>query len=158
MSQRWWERRVPSILVFLVVIALAGVVTLSLGLRLKSVLKVVGRDKVGTDPWTDPVGVERTATGFLIAHLPDCAQAPIERIVLWDGNSQPLWEVAGPPAPLGSFVIGAVPPGFTTIHAYRATPSNTVVRERSRLPCRLILLQPMAIARSRTSLTISSCP
>ncbi|MCU1453084.1 MAG: hypothetical protein JWN46_1230 [Acidimicrobiales bacterium] len=118
----------PSTLVFVVVVAVAGLITVALSVRLKSVLTNVGRDRAGADPWTQPVGIERTKSGFLLGHLPDCAQAPIERIALWDNNSHPLWEVAGPPTPLNQFVIGTPPKGFTTVHAFEKTSATTMVR------------------------------
>jgi hypothetical protein len=126
--QPWWERRAPSSLVFVVVLAFAGLLTLALGVRLRGSLSDVGRDRAGLDPWTDPVGIEKTKSGFLIAHLPGCAQAPVVRIILWDNNSQPIWEVAGPQLPLQSFVLGAPPKGFHTVHPLRRPGRDELVR------------------------------
>src|SRR4051794_37055820 len=127
-SPPWRERKVPSVLVFIVLLLVVALITVALAVRLKSSLSHVGRDRVGTDPWTNSIGVMKTKSGFLVAQVPECAQAPVERIALWDGNSKPLWEVAGPAVPMPAFVIGVAPPGFKTIHPYHQSPASTLLR------------------------------
>ena len=48
--------------------------------RVSGALSDVGRDADGTDPWTDPIGLEPVKGGFLVGRIPDCAAAPITRI------------------------------------------------------------------------------
>lgn len=90
-------------------------------------LPVVGRDKLGEDPWTDPIGVEKLGV-FEIAHLPDCAAGPVVRIMLWDNDSNPYWQVSGPPTALTTFPVGATPDGWTVDVPYTAPKAGAVIR------------------------------
>lgn len=123
----WWQRRWVSLLTLGVVIAVAGVAALVYGQQVTEVLGEVGKDHLGEDSWEDPVGVELTS-GYEIGHLPDCAAAPVTRIVLWDAESNPFWEVAGPPTPLQTFFVGATPGGFEEIVPYEEPPPGEVLR------------------------------
>ncbi len=124
---RWWHRRTPSLAIFLIVLGIAGVVTLAMTRQVAEVLPEVGRDQLGDDRWEDPVGVE-LAEGVQVGHVPDCASGSITRIVLWDADSEPLWEVEGPPAGLQSFFVGIAPPEFTEVVPYREPAADELVR------------------------------
>ena len=104
-----------------------GLVTAALADDVADVIPQVGKDDQGEDPWTDPVGVEK-AGPYRLVHIPDCAQAPIEKIVLWDEDSRPYWEVEGPPASLATFVIGVTPPGFEVVVPFREPPPGVILR------------------------------
>lgn len=123
----WWQRRLPSLLVFCLVLGAMGVASMILWRNVSEVLPDVGKDKQGEDPWTDPVGVEKVGQ-FQVVHIPDCAAAPVVRIELWDERSEPYWEVSGPATPMSSFAIGAVPEGFTVDTPYRRPPADAVLR------------------------------
>ena len=123
----WWQRRGPSGLVFCLVLISMGVASFLLWSNVSAVLPDVGKDEQGADPWTDPVGVEKIA-GFQVVRIPDCAAAPVVRIELWDEQSNPYWEVAGPATPMASFAIGATPEGFDEITPYTAPPADAVLR------------------------------
>ena len=124
---RWWQRRGPSVLVFCVVIAAMGLASLALWGRLTDVLPEVGKDKQGEDPWTDPLGVEKLGD-FQVVRIPDCAAAPVVRVELWDEDSEPYWEMTGPPTPLQSFVVGVAPEGWEEQTPYREPPAGAVLR------------------------------
>lgn len=104
-----------------------GMASMVLWSDVSEVLPDIGKDEQGEDPWTDPVGVEKVA-GFQVVHIPDCAAAPVVRIELWDEQSNPYWEVAGPALPMASFAIGATPEGFEEITPYKAPPADAVLR------------------------------
>jgi hypothetical protein len=95
--------------------------------QVSAVVPEVGQDEQGVDPWLDPIGVEKVGP-FQVAHIPDCAAAPVVRIELWDEESNPYWRVVGPPTPMASFAIGAVPEGFLEELAYEAPPPDAVQR------------------------------
>ncbi len=123
----WWHRRLPSTLVLLAVIgALAGSVAV-LGARLTDTLPEVGKDQLGEDPWTDPVGLSDVA-GFQVAHIPACSAGQVTRIALWNADSEPYWEVSGPPTAMDTFSVGGTPAGFTVDTPYELPPSDEVVR------------------------------
>jgi hypothetical protein len=124
---RWWHGRTPSLVIFVVVVALAGMATLAMTREVAEVLPEVGRDQLGDDRWEDPVGVE-LVDGLQIGHVPDCASGSVTRIVLWDADSEPLWEVEGPPTALQSFFIGMTPQEFTEVVPYREPPADELVR------------------------------
>ena len=123
----WWQRRGPSFVVFCVLIV--GMVLLSMILwrSISSVLPTVGKNRQGDDPWLDPIGVEKVGP-FQVAHIPDCAAAPVVRIELWDEKSRPYWQVSGPPTPMASFAVGALPEGFTEDTPYRKPPAGSTMR------------------------------
>lgn len=123
----WWQRRWVSLASLGAVIAVAAVAALIYGQQVTEVLGEVGKDHLGDDPWEDPLGVELNS-GYEIGHIPDCAAAPVTRIVLWDSESNPYWEVAGPPTPLQSFFVGAAPGGFEEIVSYEEPPPGEVLR------------------------------
>jgi hypothetical protein len=123
----WWHRRWPSALVFGGVLLVMAVASVSLWSDLGDVLPDIGKDKQGEDPWNDPIGVEKVG-GFQVAHIPDCAAAPVVRIALWNEASEPYWEVSGPATPMESFAIGATPEGFTEDQAYTKPPAGAVLR------------------------------
>jgi hypothetical protein len=123
----WWQRRTPSLVVLLLVLAAVAIAVVSLWGSVKEVMPEVGRDRLGEDPWDDPIGLENV-DGFQIAHVPDCALAPITRIVLWDENSRAYWQVSGPPTPMTTFSVGATPDGFTVDKEYTAPPPGSVLR------------------------------
>ncbi|HWJ99040.1 MAG TPA: hypothetical protein VNQ33_12835 [Acidimicrobiales bacterium] len=123
----WWHRRWPSALVFAAVLGAMAIASLVIWSDVSDVLPDVGKDKQGQDPWNDPVGIERVGV-FQVVHIPDCAAAPVVRIGLWDEDSKPYWEVSGPPTPMDSFAIGAVPEGFAEDTAYEKPPAGAVLR------------------------------
>lgn len=123
----WHHRAGPSVLLLLGVLVVVGLVTLALADDVAGVIPQVGKDAQGEDPWTDPVAVEK-AGPYQIVHIPDCALAPVERIVLWDEDSKPYWEVSGPAASLSAFVIGATPPGFAVDVPFDEPPADAVLR------------------------------
>ena len=123
----WWHRRWPSALVFGAILLVMAVASLTLWGDVKDVLSDVGKDKQGEDPWNDPVGVEKVGV-FQVVHIPDCAAAPVVRIALWDEESKPYWEVAGPATPMESFAIGATPEGFEEVHPFTKPPADAVLR------------------------------
>lgn len=119
-ERHWWRRKWPSIAALLVVLGACTAVVVALTFQISSVLPSVGRDAQGEDPWTDPIGMEE-AGPFQVAHIPDCANAPVVKIVLWDEQTRPLWQVTGQAVALRSFVVGVTPKGFTV---------DTPLRER----------------------------
>lgn len=123
----WWGRRWPSIAVLAVLLAVTGAVTVGLAGRAAEVLPEVGKDQLGEDNWTDPLGVH-LAADFQVARVPDCAAGAFTRLVLWNPESEPYWEVEGPPTPLTSFLVGVAPEGFTTVTPYRDPPRGEVLR------------------------------
>ncbi len=125
--EHWWLRRGPSLLVFAVVILVLTVSTVVVSRQLADVIGEVPKDELGEDAWTDQLGIELFG-GLQVAQVPQCAADPITRIALWDADSNPYWEVAGPPTPFTSFVIGAAPAGFSEVEPYRAPPEDELVR------------------------------
>ncbi|MBP7631619.1 MAG: hypothetical protein KA758_14285 [Acidimicrobiales bacterium] len=123
----WWGRRWPSIAVLAALLAVTTVVTVGLAGRAADVLPEVGKDQLGADNWSDPLGVH-LAADFQVARVPDCAAGAFTRLVLWDPESQPYWEVEGPPTPFTSFLVGVAPEGFTTVTPYRDPPRGEVLR------------------------------
>ncbi|MGI8754541.1 MAG: hypothetical protein ACR2MB_01520 [Acidimicrobiales bacterium] len=126
-ERHWWRKKWPSIGALLVVLGACTAVAAALAFQISSVLPSVGRDAQGEDPWTDPIGVEE-AGPFQIAHIPDCANAPVVKIVLLDEETRPLWQVTGPAVPLRSFVVGVAPEGFTTDTPLRTGPPGEQLR------------------------------
>lgn len=110
-----------GLLAAMTVMALLG------GARVLGSLPDVGRDQLGEDRWAAPLGVQK-AGKFQIGLIPQCASGAVSRIVLWDANSNPYWEVVGPSTPLDAFVVGQTPNRFYEIKAYRPPSSGTVVR------------------------------
>ena len=123
----WWGRRWPSIAVLAALVAVTGLATATLVGRAADVLPEVGRDQLGEDNWSDPLGVH-LASDFQVARVPDCAAGAFTRLVLWDPESQPYWEVEGPATPLTSFLVGIAPEGFATVTPYRDPPAGEVLR------------------------------
>ncbi|MCU1498975.1 MAG: hypothetical protein JWM47_2928 [Acidimicrobiales bacterium] len=123
----WWHRRLPSFLVFVLVLATMGLVTAAVARDVADVLPEVGKDHLGDDAWTEPLGIELKGD-IQVARLPDCAAGSIARIVLWDPDSKAYWDVVGPPTPMTGFYIGVPPTGFTEVTPYTAPPSGTVLR------------------------------
>ena len=123
----WWHRRLPSTVVFLVVLGVMSLAAVALWADVGEVLPDVAKDNQGEDPWTDPVGVEKVA-GFEVVRIPDCAAAPVVRIALWNEASEPYWEVSGPATPMDSVAIGATPEGFTEVKAFTKPPEGAVLR------------------------------
>ena len=113
--------------VLVLVLLLSGLATLWVARSVAEVLPDVGRDHLGDDAWTDPLGLYVPA-GFQVARIPDCAAGSLTRMVLWDADSNPYWEVSGPPTRMSQFVVGAEPEGFTTDVAYRDPPPDVMLR------------------------------
>lgn len=126
-TSHWWQRRGPSIVVFCVVLAAMGLASLLLWSKITDVVPGVGEDAQGVDPWEDPIGIEQVGE-FQVVRIPDCAVAPVVRIELWDAESHPYWQVEGPPTPMGSFVVGVTPEGFTELEPYSEPPGDAVLR------------------------------
>lgn len=123
----WWHRRGPSVLVFVAVLAVVFVAVMVVSRQAMEVLGEVPKDELGEDSWVDQLGIE-LGGGLQVAQLPECAADPITRIALWDADSNPYWEAAGPPTPFTSFVVGAAPSGFIEIEPYRAPADDELVR------------------------------
>lgn len=123
----WYQRRGPSVLVLAVLLLVVGLVTAALADDVADVLPQIGKDEQGEEPWSDPVAVEK-AGPYRIIHVPDCALAPIDKVVLWDEDSKPYWEVQGPAASLSTFVIGATPPGFDVVVPFEEPPPGVILR------------------------------
>jgi hypothetical protein len=115
------------VLVLALVLATMGLFTLAAADRVAEVLPEVPKDQLGDDTWKNPVGLEKSGA-FQVAHIPDCAAGAVTRIVLWDADSEPFWEVTGPATPMTSFVVGVLPTGFTEVEPYRVPPPGTVLR------------------------------
>ena len=126
-DRRWWHRRQPSLIVFAVVMAVLALTALAMAQRVIDVLPEVPRDQLGDDRWTEPLGVSQ-AGDFQLAIVPKCAAGPITRIALWDADSKPYWEVAGPARPIDQFFVGLVPEGFTELVPYREPPPGAILR------------------------------
>lgn len=126
-TERWWLRRGPSLLVFAAVLLVVTAAALVVSRQLFDVIGEVPKNELGEDNWTDQMGIELFG-GLQVAQVPECAADPITRIALWDVDSNPYWEVAGPPTPFTSFVIGAAPAGFTEVEPYRAPADDELVR------------------------------
>jgi hypothetical protein len=122
----WWHRRTPSIAVLALVLGALTIIVISLSGSVRGMLPEVGRDRLGEDPWTDPIGLENV-DGFQIAHVPDCALTPVTKIVLWDENSKAYWQVSGPPTLMPTFSVGATPDGFHVDQAYTKPPPGAVL-------------------------------
>ncbi|CAN5116656.1 hypothetical protein BH20ACT3_BH20ACT3_14990 [soil metagenome] len=123
----WRHRRTPSLVAFVVVLAVVGLATVSVAGQVADVLPEVGRDQLGEDRWENPLGVE-LVDDVQVGHVPDCAAGPVTRIALWDADSNPYWEVTAPPTDLDSFYVGVAPEGFTEETAYTEPPPGEVVR------------------------------
>ncbi|QXC63233.1 hypothetical protein KSP35_10845 [Aquihabitans sp. G128] len=126
-STPWWHRRLPSFAVFVAVVAVIGLATAVVGRNVVHVLPEVGKDHLGSDAWSEPLGIEK-GDGLNIARLPECAAGSITRIVLWDPESKPYWEVSGPATAMTAFFVGLTPKGFTVITPYREPPPGSVLR------------------------------
>lgn len=114
-------------MIFLLVLAVISVLAAITARQVTGVLPEVARDQLGEDRWAEPLGVE-PAGDFTVGHVPDCAAGPITRIVLWDADSKPYWEVAGPAKPLTDFVVGVTPEGFLPVVPFEEPPSGAVLR------------------------------
>ena len=125
--QRWWRRRGPSVMVLLALLAVMVLGAVALWDDVAEVLPIVGKAQQGEDPWRDAVGIEKVGD-FHLAHIPDCAAAPVVRIELWDEDSEAYWAVSGPPTPMASFVVGALPPGWTEVTPFREPPRESILR------------------------------
>lgn len=123
----WWHRRRPSTFVFAVVLTVLALVTVAMVNRVSGVLPEVPRDQLGADRWNEPLGLARSGE-VEVAYIPDCAADPITRIVLWDADSEPYWEVAGEPKPLEAFLVGIAPEGFTEVVPFEEPPPGEVLR------------------------------
>jgi hypothetical protein len=123
----WWQQRSPSLMVFIALfVVLAGATVVVAG-QVADVLPEVPKDQLGQDRWADPIGVERNPA-VQIGRIPDCAAGAVTRIVLWDEDSEPYWEVTGPPTPMAAFYVGVLPPGFTEVEPFREPPEDALVR------------------------------
>ncbi|CAN5667830.1 hypothetical protein BH10ACT1_BH10ACT1_21800 [soil metagenome] len=123
----WWHRRFPSFLVFVAVVGVIALTTAAVGRDVADVLPEVGKDHLGHDAWTEPLGIELSGD-VSVARLPDCAAGLVSRIVLWDAQSRPYWEVTGPPTAMTAFFVGVVPGGFTELTPYHVPPPGKVMR------------------------------
>jgi hypothetical protein len=103
------------------------VASFTLWREVSAVLPGIGADEQGEDPWTDPIGVEKVGP-FQVAHIPDCAAAPVVRIELWDEDSDPYWVVSGPPTPMETFAVGGLPEGFVEDVPFEEPPPGATLR------------------------------
>lgn len=125
---RWWRRPGPSLGVLSAILVILTVAVLNVGARVGDTLPEVGRDDTGTDAWKAPLAVQELQESLVAAVVPDCAAGPITRIVLWDPESEPYWEISGPARPLREFLIGFPVEGFTTDVEFTAPPDDEYVR------------------------------
>ncbi len=123
----WWGRRLPSVVTLAVLLLVTSLTVWAMTRQATEVLPEVGKDRLGADNWSDPLGVE-LVSGFQVARVPDCAAGAFTRFVLWDPNSDPYWEVVGPPTPLSTLLIGVAPEGFTTLTPFSDPPPGEVLR------------------------------
>jgi hypothetical protein len=126
----WWQRKGPSGLVFVFVVVALLFATASAFSDVADVLPDVGKDQQGDDPWTDQLGVEKVGI-FQIAHIPDCAAAPLKGIELWDEDSNAYWKVRapkGPGTPMATFAVGATPEGWEVVEPYEEPPADAILR------------------------------
>ena len=123
----WWQRRLPSIGVFVGVLVVMALATAIMAFKVVHVMPEVGKDQTGLDEWSAPLGMH-LGGGFAVARVPDCAAGAFDRLVLWDPNSRAYWEVTGPPTPLTSFLVGVAPKGFKTVTPYRDPRKGATLR------------------------------
>jgi hypothetical protein len=123
----WWGQRLPSVAILGLVLASTAVAILVMANTATKVLPEVGKDRLGADNWTDPIGLE-LANGFHVGRVPDCAAGAFTRFVLWNADSEPYWEVVGPATPLNTFLVGVAPEGFTTLTPFEDPPRGEVLR------------------------------
>ncbi len=98
-----------------------------LGSRVINALPDVGKNLHPTTPWGAPMAVERKANGWLVAHVPLCAQGPVAGLFLWDDHGRSLWELRGQTFPIGDFTVGEVPTGLKVVHRLETpSPSQTL--------------------------------
>lgn len=126
--KRWRERFVPHVGMLLVVLAGIGGASLYLGTRVMAALPDVGKDLHPKDSWGAPIAVERRTDGWLVAHIPPCAQSPVVGLFLWDERNRPFWEVRGQSFPVDQFLVGEAPPNFKIVHRLREPSRNQVLR------------------------------
>lgn len=125
---RWWRRPGPSLLVLLGVVVVVAAAVVSIGGRVADTLPEVGRDDTGSDTWRAPLAVQELNEEVVLGVVPDCAAGPITRIVLWDPESEPYWEVSGPARPVQDFFVGFPIEGFSTDVEFRRPPDDELVR------------------------------
>lgn len=123
----WWGQRLPSVLVLGFILAMTTLAVLAMTNTATNVLPEVGKDRLGADNWSDPIGIE-LANGFHVGRVPDCAAGAFTRFVLWNPDSEPYWEVEGPATPLNTFLVGVAPEGFTTVTPFTDPPRGAVLR------------------------------
>lgn len=114
-------------MVFLGVFLVLALATVVVARQVAEVLPEVPKDLLGDDRWSEPLGVELNE-GFQIGRLPDCAAGSVTRIVLWDADSEPYWEVTGPATPMTAFYVGVLPGGFTEVEPIREPPPGALLR------------------------------
>ncbi len=122
------NRFVSQVGLLLIVLAGIGGVSLYLGTRVMAALPDVGKDLRPVDSWSAPVAVEKRADGWLVGHVPPCAQGPVAGLFLWDEDNKPLWELRGQAFPIDEFLIGGVPPGLKVVHKLEEPSRNQSLR------------------------------
>jgi len=122
------ERFAPRLgLLALVLAAILGT-GVYLGARVIGALPDVGKNLHPATPWGAPIALERKANGWLVGHVPPCAQGPVAGLFLWDDHDRPLWELRGEAFPIGDFVVGAVPAGLKVVHELETPSLGQVLR------------------------------
>lgn len=122
------ERFAPRLgLLALVLVAILGT-GVYLGARVIGALPDVGKNLHPATPWGAPIALERKANGWLVGHVPPCAQGPVAGMFLWDDHGRPLWELRGEAFPIGDFVVGVVPAGLKVVHRLKTPPLGQVLR------------------------------
>jgi hypothetical protein len=96
--------------------------------RVISALPDVGKNLPIASSWGAPIAVERESNGWLVAHVPPCAQRPVAGLFLWDDHNRPLWQLSGQAFPISDFVVGQVPPGLKVVHKLEQPSRNQVLR------------------------------
>ncbi len=121
-------RLVPHITSLLVVLCCMLGAGLYLGDRIIGALPDVGKNLHPVDSWAAPIAIERQSNGWLIAHIPPCAQSPVAGLFLWDEHDRPFWELRGQAFPIGDFAVGGVPAGLKVVHKLEAPSPSQVLR------------------------------
>ena len=111
-----------------IVLVSIGVASLYLGARVMGALPDVGKNLNIRESWGAPIAVERREDGWIVAHIPPCAQGPIAGLFLWGEDNEPFWQLEGEAFPIDSFLVGGTPPGLKVVEKLKEPSSDQVLR------------------------------